>query len=176
MSARIAVTGENNGEFIDPTGLNRELLDGPWNLATWGHGSVTSFLDSELMNAVAVQLAERPDVAEDMKVGLWFLAHIREMAVGAAIHSDRMEIMLHVGSQWANPNKVLTAFQTHMSAWVNGHADAADKLRALAEGSPDTPLGMSHRTGVGGLVASFFTVGIVTAISIPALIKYIGRA
>jgi hypothetical protein len=138
--------GKTRSVELDPVGRN--LLTGQWNLAGWGRGPALSGIEPVLLES----LKGNPKEYQATTVALWMLGHIAEIGSGMAVRDDGMHAILHLVTQWANPDDVLQEFQRHLDDMLAGDVGAADRIKALAEKSPDTPLGRSYSSGISGMI------------------------
>ena len=150
----------------------REILEGEWMVATWGHGSIAG----GPLVADKAQLDQMR--AQDPTGGLflWSIHHLRELGVAMRVADDGIHGALRVSTLWANPDEVVTAVQAKVRAFAEGNYEAMDELAALAKKHPDTPFGRDIQAGAAGLTVPAATVGVIAAVSIPAFVKYMKKS
>lgn len=182
ISAAVYTTGSSMGASVsmaslgktESQGMNKvgsDLMTGGWNLALWGYGSLVRALEPRLLDLLRAQ-----EGASEAMAGLWIMAQLSELGMGIGVRNDGVHALFRVSTQWANPDAVVREYQGLVGKLVSGDASAMGQITALAEKSKDTELGRSYKAGVGGFMASVSSVGIVTAISIPAFVKYQRKA
>lgn len=155
----------------------RDLLTGSWNLAMWGYGSFAGMFESKLFEEMRNLDSMDPEERETAAFAMWMLGHLSEMGMGVGMRSDGVHLTFRVGTQWANDDAVLRDFQKLLSETAAGDSSASGKLKALADKSPESPLGRSMRAGTGsGPVVAVSLIGVSTAVAIPAFMKYIARS
>jgi hypothetical protein len=179
LIARVTMPGQTKAERADMTDLGRELLDPPWHVALWSHGTMLRTMQSMPATRPAQMLAALPTeidgAAEIAKGVLWGLAHLDEMGWGAALRDDGLHLLFHVGTHWANPDDVLRAYQALLDRMLTG-ADIEADLAALAAKHEDTPLGRAYEAGPGGFAVLMGATGVSAAVAIPAFMRYIEKA
>ncbi len=171
LTAGVSAKGTGDTAGVPASEIGEDLISGSWNWAMWGYGNMAGFVAPPAVAAIK----NSPD-GDRALLALWGLAHITELAIGAGVRDDGVHTLFHVSTQWANPDEVLRPFQTHLTALVQGDAGAVAKLQALGQKAPNSPLGRSHKAGIGGLVAAYSSVGIAAAVAIPAFLKYIRKS
>lgn len=165
------LASSTQGGAAEATPVGRALVSGAWSWASWYQGNMlASFQPSQLDSLAGT------GGAEDARAMLWTMAHLAELGIGLGIREDGVHALIHAGTQWANPDEVLRAYQDAIAAFLDGDAGATDALRTLAASSPDTVLGRSYRAGAGGMMAGFAGVGMLAAIAIPSYVKYIAKS
>lgn len=152
--------------------LARELMTDKWTWAMWGSGVSLEGLDPAMLDA----LKEEPKAHDAAMLTLWMLGHITETGAGVAVRDDGLHAVMHLGTQWGNPDPVLQEFEKLLGDMLAGDASAADKLEALAEKSPDTVLGKSYQAGGAGMGAVAGGIGTIAAVAIPSFVKYQQRS
>jgi hypothetical protein len=162
------------GKAVDVTlgPLAREIMTDRWNWAMWSGGVSLEMLDLSLFDA----LKGEPKAHDAAMLTLWMLGHITETGAGMAVRDDGLHAVMHLGTQWGNPDPVLQEFEKHLGDLLAGDRGAADKIKALAEKSPDTALGKSYQAGMGGMGGMAGGIGVMAAVAIPAFMKYIERS
>jgi hypothetical protein len=172
LSVRASMPGQRAGRSAAVSAVGRELLTEPWTMAAWGHGSMLR----KLQGAPALPFARLQGLAEVWKMSAWFLAHVTEIGAGLAVREDGVYAVLHVGTHWANPARVLRAYQALVDRMLAGDAGIVDDFAALAAEHPDTPLGRAYASGPGGFLVLGAAAGVMAAIAVPALDRFRERS
>jgi hypothetical protein len=171
LTVRATMLGQLAARGTEVSAIGRELLDEPWTLAVWGQGSVLRKLE----DAPALPLAELEGLAEAWRMGAWFLAHVTEIGAGLALREEGVYAVLHVGTHWANPERVLRMYQALVDRMLAGDAGVVDDFAALAVEHPDTPLGRAYASGPGGFLVLGATAGVLAAVAAPAFDRLLQR-
>jgi hypothetical protein len=172
LSVRATMPGQRAARSTAVSAVGRELLTEPWTMAAWGHGSMLR----KLQGAPALPFAQLKDLAEVWKMSAWCLAHVTEIGAGLAVREDGVYAVLHVGTHWANPERVLRAYQALVDRMLAGDAGIVDDFAALAAEHPDTPLGRAYQAGPGGFLVLGAAAGAMAAIAVPAFDRYRERS
>jgi hypothetical protein len=177
LSVTVGGQAASAGAPLPP--LGRELLTEPWAVAMWGRGTALRKMQSAplLHPAAALQSlsSEDKETVEAVSAAIWFLSHLAELGWGVAMRQDGTHVVLHVGTHWANPGEVVGAYQALLDRMLAGEDIQAD-LAGLAQRHPRTLLGQSYEAGPGGLLTVALTGGAITAVAIPAFMRYIETA
>jgi type II secretory pathway pseudopilin PulG len=147
----------------------REILDGSWLFAAWGQGSMAGapFLSNK---AQFDALLTRNDLA--VGLALWAIYHLNEFGVAGRVADDGIHGLLRVRTLWANPDEVVSAVEEKIVALAGGDVGAYAAMAEVAKKHPGSPFARDIQAGGGGIMAPIALVGIVTAVSIPAFVKY----
>lgn len=168
LSVTMAGTGAASRN-VEPPALAQDLMTGAWNWAMWSSGTLASTIDPSLFGPLIDKDSEE---YQAIMFGLWMLGHVSEGGHGIAVREDGVHVVMHLGTQWANPDDVLQAFETHLTAMLAGDESAAAKLDALVEKSPDTPLARTYTGAQGGAAGAAAVFGVIAAVAVPAFLKY----
>ena len=170
-SIRPAESGKSGSVEYDD--LAREFATGAWNLALWGKGLGVS-------PDTAKTLAEFKDIPEAysiMTAIMWAAAHLSETGLAVGVREDGIHAVMHIGTQFANPDDVLAEFQKILDRLLAGDPNAMADLEKLAKKSPNTPFGRSMAAGHGGLSGlAGSATGMASAIAAPAFLRYKQRS
>lgn len=172
LSVRATMPGQRAGRSTAVSAVGRELLTEPWTMAAWGHGSMLR----RLQGAPALPFAQLEGLAEVWKMSAWFLAHLTEIGAGLAVREDGVYAVLHVGTHWSNPERVLRTYQALVDRMLAGDAGIVDDFAALAAEHPDTPLGRAYASGPGGFLVLGATAGVMAAVAVPAFDRFRARS
>jgi hypothetical protein len=153
-------TGPAPNVELEP--LARSLMTEKWNWAGWSRITFAGGFDGSLFEP----LKQHPEGHQAVMLTLWLFGHINEMGSGVAVRDDGVHAILHLSTQWANPDHVLQEFEKHLADMLAGDTTAAARLDALAEKSPDTPLGQAYKAGPGNLFTSFTGVGVMVMLAL----------
>lgn len=172
LSVRATMPGQRAGKSTAVSAVGHELLTEPWTMAAWGHGSMLR----PLQGAPALPFAQLKGMDELWKMGTWFLAHVTELGAGLAVREDGVYAVLHVGTHWANPERVLRAYQALVDRMLVGDAGIVGDFAALASEHPDTPLGRAYASGPGGFLVLGAAAGAMAAVAVPAFDRFRQRS
>ena len=150
----------------------REILDGGWLFAAWGHGTMAG---APLVGDPAqIEAALRGEPIAGLAV--WGIYHLSEFGIAGRVSDDGIHGLLRLRTLWANPDDVVAAVEEKVNALAGGDTKAAAALGDLARKYPGSPYAADVAAGAGGLMAPVALVGVVAAISIPAFMKYRSRS
>lgn len=172
LTVRATMLGQLAARGTEVSALGRELLTEPWTLAVWGQGSMLRRLQA----APALPLARLEGLPEVWKMGAWFLAHVTEIGAGLALREEGVHAVLHVGTHWANPERVLRMYQALVDRMLAGDAGVVADFAGLAAEHPDTPLGRAYASGPGGFLALGVAAGVLAAVAVPAFERFMERS
>ncbi len=170
LRLRVALPFERLGTSAGMTPMARELATGDWNWSVYGSGNVTAVDRQPGKPALMV-----PGIPWSKPV-MWLAAGFESMGLGLAIRDDGVHALVHLGTQWANPEPVLRAYREIIHRYLNGETKALDELATLAEKHPDTAFGRSYRADPSGLILPSFAVGLVAAVAIPSFMRYVNSS
>lgn len=171
LTVRATMLGQLAARGTEVSALGRELLGEPWTVAVWGQGSLLR----QLQDAPALPLPVLAGLPETWKMGAWFLTHVAEIGAGLALREEGVYAVLHVGTHWANPERVLRMYQALVDRMLAGDAGIVDDFAALAAEHPGTPLGRAYASGPGGFLVLGATAGVLAAVAAPAFDRLLER-
>jgi type IV pilus assembly protein PilA len=149
-----------------------ELLGKPWTFAFWGSGAIDALSFAQLSGA---QAALGTDVPPELRLGLWALMHLTELGFAGRAADDGVWAMLRVRTTWSNPQPVIDALEAEFALAVTQPNYDGAGLARIASDHPKSPWAADMKSGGGGLIPVAIT-GMLSAIAIPAFIKYIKKS
>ncbi len=166
LRLRMALPNGSQGKPVDLGPVGRELLTDRWNWAVYGSGHM-------LADQRKAPLSPRHDLENKLvKSWVWLLMQLHSVGVGIAQRDDGVHALMHVGSQWSNPEPVRTTYQDAINRLLSGEDEEFGAIAELAEEHPDTPFGRSYRAGAIGMMMFAGTVGLATSVGIPEFLQY----
>ncbi|MBV8756928.1 MAG: hypothetical protein JO257_06630 [Deltaproteobacteria bacterium] len=146
------------------TPFGAELAEGSWSFAFWGRGSMFA----------APQLPIPADATKDPQfhLGMRAFAMINELGIGVRAEGDKVHIAGIVRTAWSNPDDVVARLTAFDPAEV-----FAGKGSAVTTGLPaSAPLARDVTAGYAGLMLPVSLVGVVSAVAIPAYLRYLKKS
>jgi hypothetical protein len=147
--------------------LAEELARGAWSIALFGRG--TAF-EPNLGPATGL-LSELPG---ERRSALRAVALINEMGFGVRRDGDTLQVLWGVRTAWANPDDVVDKLLAITPDDImSGKASGA--ARSIAAGATSSPFAQDLKAGAPGLLVTVTSLGILTAIAVPALMDSMKR-
>lgn len=176
LALRVTIDGPTAAAAsADMSPLGRELLAGDWSFALWSHGTaLRNIRHMPLLNPAAltkVLSSEGRGMFELAAAMLWLSAHVAEIGAGVTVREDGTHAVLHVATQWANPDQVVREYHEMLERMV-ASVDIQADFAALAGRHRDTLLGRSYENGSVGMMSVTATLGMLAAVAIPAFQRY----
>ncbi len=146
------------------TPVARELASTDWTASLWGRGT--------MLNLTGIQptTAEVPD---QVAFGIHAMSLVNELAAAARVEADGVRFRAYMRTVWANQPDVVAKYIAVSGAdIVTGKATEAGKQ--LASTAPTSLFAGDFDAGQGGLMIPAAAIGLVTAVIVPALARYVG--
>lgn len=150
--------------------IANELIVERWTMAAWGYGSIFS-----VPGIAATQAQQIGEIPEEAKVALWAGLHLSELGFALRGTDDGVEMMTRFRTVWSYSDDILGELEPIISAVAGGDFTAAKKVGALADKHPGSRLAADVEGGAG-IYASAGLVGVLTAVAVPAFMKYIKKS
>ncbi len=165
----IAVGDEGDAPAVSPmTELGRELLTGDWLVAFWGQGSMLTRGDTSTWEPLA-GLPMAAAVA-------WPMLRVQSLALAGGVRGDDVHVHLRLETIYTNPPALVAQIEPLLDRVAAGEAAAVDELFALADAHPNTWFGRALRAGPAGLMPPVAGFGMLSAVLVPAFVKYQQRS
>jgi len=167
LHAGMDMPGKTNS--VELTGFGKELAEGSWQDAFWGHGSLLAS-DQNL----AGQMAAMP-VPIDLSLinsAIRAMTMLNEFGIAAKVDGDALRFVVGVRTMWSNPDDIVTKLLAIAPADV-----LAGKGPALAGpiATKGSPLENDLQAGYTGMMVPMGGVGAMAAVAIPAFMEYMKR-
>ncbi len=168
LHAGMNMPGKPNS--VELTGFGKELAEGSWQDAFWGHGSLLAS-DQNL----AGQMAAMP-VPIDLSIinsAIRAMTMLNEFGIAAKVDGDALRFVVGVRTAWSNPDDIVTKLLAIAPADV-----LAGKGPALAGAiaTKGSPLENDLQAGYTGMMVPMGGVGAMAAVAIPAFMEYMKRS
>jgi hypothetical protein len=145
------------------TPLGRELATKDWTASLWGRGT--------MLNLSGIKPTDG-EVPEQVAFGIHAMALVNELGAAVRVEADGITFRAFLRTAWANPSDVVAKYIAVSGAEiVTGKATDAGK--SLAATAPGSPFAADYAAGQGGLMIPAAAIGLVTAIVVPAIVRYI---
>lgn len=148
------------------TAVGRELAATEWTAALWGRGTMLNLGDIK---------PTQQDVPDQVALGIHAMALVNELGAAAKIEADGARFRAFVRTAWANPDDLVAKYIA-----IGGRDILAGKsteaARPIVASAPTSAFAADFAAGQGGLMIPAAVIGIVTAIAIPAIARYMGSA
>jgi len=145
------------------TPLGRELATKDWTASLWGRGT--------MLNLSGIKPTDG-EVPEQVAFGIHAMALVNELGAALRVEADGIKFRAFLRTAWANPSDVVAKYVAVSGAEiVTGKATDAGK--SLAATAPGSPFAADYAAGQGGLMIPAAAIGLVTAIVVPAIVRYI---
>ncbi len=166
--------GNAKGEFsaVDGkprTAIGNELASGAWPYAMWGRGTLFG-------TNIASSLGPLPDpgFANQLRLAVRILAQFTEVGMGVRVATDGVHVRLYGRTIWTNPPDVAEAVAAISADDVmSGKGDQV--ALDLAKAHPGTPFAADLDSG-RGLMMPVATIGVLSAVAIPAFLDYMKKS
>jgi type II secretory pathway pseudopilin PulG len=166
--------GNAKGEFsaVDGkprTAIGNELASGAWPYAMWGRGTLFG-------TNIASSLGPLPDpsFAKQLALAVRILAQLTEVGMGVRVAADGVHLRLYGRTIWTNPTEVAEAVAAISADDVmSGKGDQV--ALDLAKAHPGTPFAADLDSG-RGLMMPVATIGVLSAVAIPAFMDYMKKS
>lgn len=149
--------------------LGTEFLTGSYNLAIWGEaigGALPS--DSLLASGKALPVINT-DAARAL---VWAATHVYELGFGIGVDADGLSAELRISTFAGEPPEVLASYQRAMRAALQGDKVDID----LAKQDAESLVGRQGRIYASGAYLVAAVTGMISAIAIPAVVRYQEKA
>jgi hypothetical protein len=148
--------------------IGKELADGEWTYAMFGRGTMFA--------PVAMTLPAPPDsLPAEAMLGIRALSMLNELGIGLRSDGDVVRAVVTVRTLWANPDDVVAKLVAiDPKAIMAGKA--GEQGKAIADGAPSSPFAADYKTGMAGLMMPVATIGMLSAVAIPAFMDYMKKS
>jgi hypothetical protein len=144
------------------TRVGRELASSDWTGTLWGRGTMLNL--SGMTPTVT-------DVPDEVALGIHAMALVNELGAGLKVEADGLRFRAFMRTVWANPPDVVAKYVAITGSDILT-GKATEQAKALAATAPNSPFAADFSAGQGGLMIPAGAIGLVTAIVIPAIARY----
>ncbi|HEY0254961.1 MAG TPA: hypothetical protein VGC41_25720, partial [Kofleriaceae bacterium] len=168
LHAGMNLPGPSNS--VELTGFGKELADGSWQDAFWGHGSLLAS-DQNL----ATQFAAMPAPVDPslINVAIRAMTMLDEFGIAARVDGDVLRIELGLRTAWSNPDDIVAKLTAIAPADVL--AGKGPSL-AAAFATKGSPLENDLKAGYSGMMVPMTGIGVLSAVAVPAFLEYTKRS
>lgn len=145
------------------TALGRELATKEWTGALWGRGTMLN------LSGITPTAQEVP---AEVALGIHAMALVNELGAAARVEKTGVSFRAFMRTVFANPPDVVAKYvAVSGSDIVMGKATETGK--AIVAAAPGSPFAADFAAGQGGLMIPAAAIGLVTAVVIPAIGRYL---
>ena len=155
---------------VELTSFGKELADGTWQDALWGHGTLLAS-DQDM----TAQMSQTPMAIDPMMVNtaIRMMTMLNEFGVAARVDGEALRFVVGVRTAWSNPDEIVAKLLAIAPADVLAGKGAALAKAIATKGSP---LENDLRSGYTGMMVPMSGVGVMAAVAIPAFMEYMKRS
>jgi hypothetical protein len=146
------------------TPVGREIATTDWTASLWGRGTMLN-LSGITPTAQAVP--------EQVAFGIHSIALVNELAAAVRVEADGVRFRAFLRTAWANPPDVVAKYVAFSGADIIT-GKATEGAKQLVASAPGSPYAADFDAGQGGLMIPAAAIGLVTAVVIPAIARYVG--
>lgn len=143
-----------------------------WLGSMWLRGSILGGADALQVPQVSEALQQIPEIG----LGLWGYAHLSELGAGLRTDDNGAHGFVRVATTWRNPPAVVAGLEPLIARFAKGDFAVTADIKKLAAEHADSPLAGDLALGSSGGAAGAASLGVLSAVAIPAFIKYQKRA
>jgi hypothetical protein len=147
------------------TAVGRELASKDWTASLWGRGTMLNL--SGITTA-----ATTTNVPDEVAFGIHAMALMNELGAAVRVEQDGVRFRAAMRTVWANPPDVVAKYVTVSGADI-ASGKATETARQIAATAPDSPFAGDFDAGQGGLMIPAAAIGLVTAVIVPAVNRYL---
>lgn len=147
--------------------MGSELMSKPWNFSMWTEGM--SIANSVELPWNQVSAAVPADIADEIKMAVWMLAHVYEVGMTVGIRDDGLHSVMHVATYAGDAPEALKAYQATVAKTLSSGSASAE-FAAIREKWPNS-MAARGGTGAGSLMVTGLA-GVLASVALPAFTKY----
>jgi hypothetical protein len=145
------------------TRVGNELGTTDWTASLWGRGTMLN------LDGIKPTASEVP---EQVALGIHAMALVNELGAALKVEPDALRFRALIRTVWSNPPDVVTKYVAVSGADIIS-GKATEQGKAIAAAAPSSPFASDFSAGQGGLMIPAAAMGLVTAIVIPAIARYV---
>ncbi len=146
------------------TQVGREIATTDWTASLWGRGT--------MLNLSGITPTKEA-VPEQVAFGIHSIALVNELGAAAKVEADGVRFRAFLRTVWANPPDVVAKYIAFSGEDIIT-GKATEGAKQLVTTAPGTPFAADFNAGQGGLMIPAAAIGLVTAVVIPAIARYVG--
>jgi type IV pilus assembly protein PilA len=155
---------------VELTSFGKELADGSWQDAFWGHGTLLASDQN-----MAAQLGQMPVPMDPtlINTAIRAMTMLNEFGIAARVDGDALRFVVGLRTAWSNPDGVVAKLLAIAPSDVLAGKGAGLAASIATKGSP---LENDLKAGYTGMMVPMSGVGVMAAVAIPAFIQYMKRS
>lgn len=160
-----AQSGSGPAATLSP--VAKELANGEWVIAMFGRGT--------MFGETKMQVPTSAGMPPEALLAIRALAMLNEVGVGVRTDGDVIRGVATIRTVWSNPDDVVAKLVAIDPLDVLQGKGGA-KGKAVADAHPQSAFASDFKTGISGLMIPASTIGVLSAVAIPAFLGYMKKS